>query len=180
MPYLALATSVLLPAFASTAPAPRPGPAHSRCAQIRWSAARSPSACWSPVISGACSHCRRHRQSALRNQFHGALDRNPDLALRLHRPSCSCPAADLRARADRLHPGCRRRSATAAWETAAVSSAILFCISGLLGRLPSWRISTVFVHLLLGPSSLVHVRVDHLADAVAEQPPSPRQRCPAR
>ena len=89
-------------------------------------------------------------------------------SLSTDRSRCSCSAADLRAHADRRYPGRRCPSALAAWESSASVCATLFCISGFDGRLPSWRISTVLVHLLLGPSSLVHVCVDHLADAVAE------------
>jgi hypothetical protein len=42
-------------------------------------------------------------------------------------------------------------------------------MAGFEGRLPSWRMSTVLVQLVVGPVFLVHARVENLANAVAEK-----------
>ncbi len=148
---------LLMPAFSSAClRCALPHPAHSLCAQIRWSAAQSPPAVVSCAMKRGLLHSRRHRQSTLRNQLHRPLNRNSHLRGRPvpGRPSCSCSSS-------RSSRACR--SATS-WLPSSVCtrgvgklcviSAILFCSSGLDGRLPSSRTSAVLVHLLFGPSSL--------------------------
>ena len=55
-----------------------PAPAHILSAQIHWSAEPSPPASV-PSASGVAVEAPRHRQSALRNQLHRPLNRNPHL-----------------------------------------------------------------------------------------------------
>ena len=93
-------------------------------------------------------------KSALRNQLHRPLDRNPHLALRLDRPNCSCSAAvfarvqigDLLVAVVGLQP--RRGKLLRQLRPSCSAS------RGCWADCPASRTSTVFVHLLVGPSSL--------------------------
>ncbi len=118
-------------------------PVHSRRRYRLPSAARS-DACF-------CGN----RQSALRDQFHGALNRNPDLALRADRSSCSGRAAGLRGHADRPGPGCRRRPAGAASGKVCVSCCSSCCTAAgfdsMFFNLPAAAAALAF-HLFGGPS----------------------------
>ena len=137
-----------------------------------------------PVVSGACtsglasptiraqsSRLSAHRQTALRDQLHGTLDRDPNRACPPLANGCSDPAADLRAHAGRPSPDCRRRYPDAApgrrWSAgSAPSAASPDCWPGL--RACRWSRLQHWCHLSALPSAFCSCAVDDLAHDVAE------------
>ena len=142
----------------------------------------------SPVSSGARLHRGRHRQSALRNQLHRPLDRNPYLALRLVNPAvvvqqqifARMQVGHVLVAVVGLQP--RRGELLRQFRDLVLH----LRVGGQVAELANIHRLRPFA---VGPVFLVHVRVDHLADAVAEhrrhhhknaQRGQERRRCPRR
>ena len=135
----------------------------------------------SPAISGACC-CRGATGSprcAISSMARSIGIRH--LALATGRSSCSSPAADLRARADRLdllvaviglQPRRGKRAASVAQTCSASPGSMPGCPAG--AHPPAW------FHLRVGPSSLSSSALITLPMPIAEHPDHRHKDAPAR